>query len=554
MASGSSKRPVRGRHARRSASVEWIGGIAELPTFIDEGEESYRPDVLLWISEDLFVLGSTLAKPEEALRMVGDSLTKAMENPIYGSPHRPTRIRVATTELATALRAAHPSIEVVCAPTPEFDELIGLMADGPDEEGSASYLDSGLEPDEVAALFKALAALFRAAPWEAVPSDHTPISVTIEQLGVRDAAVSVIGQMGESFGLVLFAGRDDFDEYLERAQAAPPGELPDLPPHFVFNFMRDQDLWPELLDEISAHRWEVASPEAYPWLASIASGLVPELPTAEELTVAEAIALALPGLVSERQALRRACAGGEPLSRTLRVTTHAGEVEVTLRIPFERLRAAHDVSGDVLAKMAAISRQEGEIDYDALQAYEGELEARFAASPEGGPFGGFDACGMVTQLAVTYLGETIASLGPAGLQEVLFDLFPRKASIQAARASDIVDELRAFYAFAKREFGMPSADACLRILGKDAAARLERELGDTSKFDMAKQILMAGAAAGVDVHSEEGLAAYMNSLMGKPLPESFRLPDLPSSPRSAPPTRAERNKRKAARKGAKRRK
>jgi hypothetical protein len=41
------------------------------------------------------------------------------------------------------------------------------------------------------------------------------LSVSIETLGLGD--VSVIGQMGESLGIVLFASSDDFEAYLDAA-------------------------------------------------------------------------------------------------------------------------------------------------------------------------------------------------------------------------------------------------------------------------------------------------------------------------------------------------
>jgi hypothetical protein len=72
-------------------------------------------------------------------------------------------------------------------------------------------------------------------------------------------------------------------------------------------------------------------------------------------------------------------------------------------------------------------------------------------------------------LAAEQLGKTIASLDARDLREILFEIIPRKVSIDASKASWIVEENRAFFAFLKREYGLEQADACLRVLGGDAA-------------------------------------------------------------------------------------
>ncbi|MEL6338667.1 MAG: hypothetical protein AAFQ65_02040 [Myxococcota bacterium] len=79
-----------------------------------------------------------------------------------------------------------------------------------------SYLPPDGDPSIVAALFEALAQLYRRAPWKSVPEDQSVIGVTIEQLDVHDAVVSVIGQAGQNFGFVVFDNAGDFESYLDR--------------------------------------------------------------------------------------------------------------------------------------------------------------------------------------------------------------------------------------------------------------------------------------------------------------------------------------------------
>jgi len=115
----------------------------------------------------------------------------------------------------------------------------------------------------------------------------------------------------------------------------------------------------------------------------------------------------------------------------------------------------------------------------------------------------------------------------------------------------MVEELRAFYTFLKREFGLKQADSCLRVLGSNAVKKLEAALSDSSNFGMAKSLVMAGADAGFDMQSKDGIEAWMQSIQGKPLPPSIQLPGLPP-PSSKKAAKANKHKRKAARNARKR--
>lgn len=161
------KRIARGRTGtRNSAGIEWIGGMAAMPAYITGEGEPYRPSGLLWLGADGEIVGFTVAKPGELLAIASDTLQSAMGEPMYGRPYRPTRVRVASTELAEALRAGHPDLDVVCAPTPELDEILAQLQEKKAEESSAepSSLTPEIPPDAMASFFKAAAALYRAQP------------------------------------------------------------------------------------------------------------------------------------------------------------------------------------------------------------------------------------------------------------------------------------------------------------------------------------------------------------------------------------------------------
>lgn len=198
-----------------------------------------------------------------------------------------------------------------------------------------TYLSPGISAEATRAFFAAAARLFRAAPWKIVPDDLSVFRVTIESLGVRDAVLSVIGQMGRSLGFLFFDSEGDFELYLEAADILQDGgEPPPLPAHFALNYDPGAELDPSLRKEITSHGWEVAGPAAYPWLIAI-DDLLERPPSAEDLTRFEAIALALAEVVETEQGLESAWESGPGVLRTISTQTRAGTIDVKLQAPYE---------------------------------------------------------------------------------------------------------------------------------------------------------------------------------------------------------------------------
>ena len=541
---------------RKRVGIEWVGGLVSMPAYVTGEGEPYRPEVLLWMSGDGLVLGTTTAKPGEVVGVAAEHLRSTIERPMIGRPHAPARVRVASPDLAEVLRAAHPAFEIVCAPTPEIDAVFASMRERMDADADTeqTYLSDDIGANAVASFFRAAADLFRAKPWEIVPSDQDVFSVTIEKLDLRDAALSVIGQMGQSLGLILFSGIDDFEAYLDAAEAMERGEEPRMPPHFALNFDRGAELSTTLRKEIADHHWEVAASNAYPWLVAVDEDLVARPPTAEELSIAEAIALALPKVLLEKEVLSAAWDGGVPLARALVVNTYAGQIEITLRAPYAEAPLRFRAPFDVMADLFDLAKDGDEIDHERRQELEDELVRKFVASSEAKALTDVQSCHLVMDFAADYFGATIATLGPRELREIIFDIIPRKVSIDASKARWIIEENRAFYAFLKREYALEQADACLRVLGVDAVKKLEAALEDSSNFGMAKSLFAAGREAGFDMESKEGIEAWMRAVQSKPLPASVGFPPFGAAARPIDPaaTRAKKNQRNAARNARKR--
>jgi hypothetical protein len=213
----------------------------------------------------------------------------------------------------------------------------------------------------------------------------------------------------------------------------------------------------------------------------------------------------------------------------------------------------------------------GDRDEDKLGQYiDGLLEA-FAESPEGAAFfqeyGDVGWAGHMMHYYFDYIGGALPEMTARDLQKVLFELFPRKVSTEPESAAEIIAEVRAFWTFVKRQYGLKNADKLLAVLDAGAADRLRQELANPANYGMAKSFFMMGQKAGIDMTTQEGLdqfqTVYNASLqggvgpMGPPLPpldDDFDDIDVPSLPPVITPKQraANRKKHKAQRQARKR--
>src|SRR6266568_8681792 len=167
--------------------------------------------------------------------------------------------------------------------------------------------------------------------------------------------------------------------------------------------------------------------------------------------------------------------------------------------------------------------------------YEEALMGQFVASPEGqaikerGTELGW-ARAMI-HYAITYPGVTPPTMTPNDLEEVLYDLFPRKVITERGDGAEIIQELRAFWRFLQRVYQLPQARQMLARLTPQAARRLERELQEPANFGMAKSFVLLGQEAGFEMESPEGMQAWVEAYNATVAPTTAA-----ASRRRGPPT------------------
>lgn len=225
-----------------------------------------------------------------------------------------------------------------------------------------------------------------------------------------------------------------------------------------------------------------------------------------------------------------------------------------------------------------IDTRQGEIDERRAGEYMSGLMEEFAASPEAQPliekYGNVGWAHSMMEYSINYLGLTPAKMTLRDFNEVVFELIPRKVSVEPDSAPQIIDELRAFWSFIQRQYELTNAAKILEALGSGAAEKLRGELANPQNYGMAKSFVMTGQQAGFDMTTQEGMdaftLAYNASLAGRrleglqrslaeqqlPLDADFNdfdegLPILPSPPTSGQ-REQKRKQRKAQRQARKR--
>lgn len=354
--SRSRKRAKRKRRSRSGSPGtrgrdEWIGGRLATPFFVEDREEPYRPEFVVWLDSHGSIVGYELLAPEEADGALAQLLVEAMERPFSGPRRRPDAIRVPNEFLAVEVGATVGSrIPIRVAPTPELDEVLESMIESFSEQGvmkprTESYLAQGrIPPEAVAELFAAAKPFHEAAPWKVV-TDTQVLRLDIPDLEVEGACISIVGNLGESFGFLVFPSFMDYVAFVMLAD--PSVQAPDGRPDFgtpglALSFLRGADLPVPMRREVAAHGWPVASADAFPLVTRFDHDGMPFPDRPHDVRVAAAAAEAFPRFLAAHRNLFESEDLG-PASETYRVLDG---VEVRITAPAGPLPGEWDGTAD----------------------------------------------------------------------------------------------------------------------------------------------------------------------------------------------------------------
>lgn len=137
------------------------------------------------------------------------------------------------------------------------------------------------------------------------------------------------------------------------------------------------------------------------------------------------------------------------------------------------------------------------------QVWADGLFREFGASPEAQTLeGGLGGAREVVDELHVFLNEPFHLIDAELLEEAIFGVCGRQGFASELDGASIVAELQALFAFAKRAYSFPPADACLQILARKGLAReldnaLVKKKHKTSRAKVSTKVMEQGAQAAV---------------------------------------------------------
>lgn len=466
----------------------WVFSILSMPGTLKLDDRYIVPEVAVWMDGNGLLRHISPLEPDEDSKQILVSFEQAQSAPAAGPACVPVQVRTDQSDIIALLRSHYPDIEFREGEVPEMTEVAEEMRKSFTTDDIPTYMDCGISPACAAAFFDATSQLYKLAPWSILPSELCLIDVSIEALGIKNSVVSVIGQQGLNFGVLLYDSTADHLLYSAIVSSGPE-HFGRLPHHSALAFEKGDAIAPAQRKEFMEHGWQVASPDAYPELFLPVEDGIARHPTTDDLLLFEALSRGLTALLANRKELKASWNTGKPFQSSHRVSVFDQELDISFNLPATPDNKPVEAL-NALEEMALIDRLNLHDPSDRHARLVKEITARFEASKE---FRALKECNgshtLLMELGFNYLELTVASCLPFDLEEVLYELIPRKVMIGPDEAGGVIEDFVAFYQFLKREYGHPIADECLAVLGPAATNKLHDALSDGSKYGIGKSAL-----------------------------------------------------------------
>lgn len=503
------------RKSARPEGEEWIATRFPLSSYVNDRDPPYRPHAVVWLS-DRGILRADVVYPEEPNDVIGRELREAMERPMVGPPRRPARIRVQDPQLVDPIRAVvGNAVAIRVGPTPEADRVREFMAQMPaPPEGLAAedeplpYGDD-VAPAVLAGFHRAAAQLYEAAPWEVLPSDQHVLGVDAPRWDVARGCISVIGQMGESYGFLLFRDLKAFLGFSEAGMAVAEGveEPPDLGGEvFAVNYERGADIAPKLRQLIMQNGWELAGPTAYPEIMRVDADRVPRPLRQEDVLLAWALCEALRRFF-DRHGDALAEGPEAPLRERYVLAEVPGAPEIVLGAPHPDAPAAwyaddEDDADQDDAELAGLLRDFRAALGTREREHDDEWRERAVMLAE-----------ALCRFKLDYLDTGLDRFNAAEFEDFLLQFFPRKIAADEGLIQAAPEALSAFALFLRTAgvIGKQAEAAIQRRIDKVRAPFL-REAKNPARFGIAKSLVAAMQEQGVDLTDPDAVQEYVDRL------------------------------------------
>ena len=205
----------------------WEVGRRRLNISVAELErKGERPELLLAVlaSGQGGVVQANIIPDSAPSTALADFVLEAMRQPMIGKPRRPQLIRVNSQTEAEALDATLTAAGIrleVSAPLVVLDALVDEMATefgggARDYRTQAARTGEVLSDEGLRELFSAAKAFYRAELWLDF-GDEVMFEITLQPTSGNSKTLYgiIMGNMGQEFGLALYASLDDFRRFYE---------------------------------------------------------------------------------------------------------------------------------------------------------------------------------------------------------------------------------------------------------------------------------------------------------------------------------------------------
>jgi len=492
---------------------QWIGGRVPAPFYVTQPEPR-RPHLVVWVDAERGVVpGMNMIEPDAPMDEAVDVLVQTLERPMptAGRVRRPASIRVADPVLAEAIRARlGDEIRVDVGSTPLLDEVIQALAEFPAPAPPGpepSYLEEGRVPPElVGRLFEAAARLYEIAPWKALRNESRLLALDVPELGVHEGCVSVIGALGQSYGVLLFDSIDGYEALArldDRLQASrdPCGSGQ---PIFSVNF-EGRDLPKALRREVKQHGWPVAGPKAYPRvMAHDPDGVSRPLHERDYR-----LAIALSEAVARFQTQHRAVfekGAALPVSGTWALPEIECSVRVTAPHPDWDWASIDEPEPDYPGeRRVKAARRAAEKLSDEFLARE-EQRGRDRAWLDGAA----DALFHLFDFRFDYVDGRIENWRPWHVRTFLIEHFPRKVVADDRAIEALPGQLDAFFAWLGENGREPLVvvESIRQVIVRRRRS-FSREARDPARFGPAKHVLTGMRSEGIDPTNRQEVDRYI---------------------------------------------
>lgn len=226
--------PARRRPTIQETNEVWEVGRRILDVEVEELEaQGAQPEVFaaLQNAPQPGMVRVDMLTSRERPAALADFVVRAIREPHAGVPRRPAVIRVSSAAEVELLESRQELEGITCEVAAQLpmleelqDHLLSSFGHFPrDYRAQAARAGETLSPEMLLALFRAARAFFRRALWLAY-DDRALFEIIIEpeHKPSTRAYGTIMGSMGETFGLALFPSLDDLRQLYERPEPPPP--------------------------------------------------------------------------------------------------------------------------------------------------------------------------------------------------------------------------------------------------------------------------------------------------------------------------------------------